>query len=64
MDLDLHARAVRSVARRRRRPRRGASSFERAVTEFGELVRWFRERPAPERRDQRARPGGDLGFGF
>lgn len=43
---------------------KGRLVFERAVTEFGAMVRWFRERPAPERRDHRARSGGDLGFGF
>jgi creatinine amidohydrolase len=44
---------------------KGALVFERAASEFGELLRWFRRRPAPERHDHRAvRPDFDLPFGF
>lgn len=44
---------------------KGAKVFERAVSEFIEMVRWFRTRPALERRDHRAvRPDFDLPFDF
>jgi creatinine amidohydrolase len=46
-------------------PEKGALVFERATSEFAELLRWFRRRPALERRDHRAvRPDFDLPFGF
>ena len=44
---------------------KGEKVFERAVSEFVEMTRWFRTRPAPPRRDRRV-PGSptDLPFDF
>jgi creatinine amidohydrolase len=44
---------------------KGRLAFERAVSEFVELVAWFRTRPAPPRREKRpASATSDLPFGF
>jgi len=37
---------------------KGELAFEHTVTELVELLRWFRTRPAPPRRDRRVRPTG------
>ncbi len=44
---------------------KGRLAFERAVSEFVEMVAWFRTRPAPPRREKRgASATRDLPFGF
>ncbi|MBA2667331.1 MAG: creatininase family protein [Trueperaceae bacterium] len=44
---------------------KGRLAFERAVSEFVDLVAWFRARPAPPRREKRvASATRDLPFGF
>lgn len=44
---------------------KGRLAFERAVSEFAEMVAWFRARPAPPRRPKRvASANRDLPFGF
>lgn len=46
-------------------PQKGAAAFEHAVSQLIELVTWFRDRPAPQRRDNHQRePGFDLPFEF
>lgn len=44
---------------------KGSLVFEHAVTQFIDLVRWFRTRPALQRKDRRVAPASpDLPFGF
>ncbi len=46
-------------------PDKGRLVFEHAVTQMIDLVRWFRSRPAPERRPRQATPPAfELPFGF
>jgi creatinine amidohydrolase len=46
-------------------PEKGRVVFEHAVTRFVDLVRWFRERPAPPRRPrQQAAHASEVRFGF
>lgn len=42
-------------------PEKGARVFERAVSEFVDLVRWFKDRPAPPRTDHRGSHGDKNG---
>ena len=46
-------------------PEKGQVVFEHAVTRFVDLVRWFRQRPAPPRRPrQQTAPSSEIRFGF